>query len=288
MRNSRQFFTLLFTIFLGALLIAPPRTHAITYGFVDTNNTYSNAGAFIVKDPSTGNIFPICSGTLITPNVFLTASHCTAFFTHDLAPLGYTAYASFDGSIPFGSLTTNATNLVPVASVVTNPNYNQSQSDSGDIGALILESNVIGIGSATLPSCGLLDQLAAKNGLRNTIFTPVGYGVQNRVVGGGVPFFQDVNPIPRMFAFSTFNALSPGYIRLSQNPATGNGGACFGDSGGPNFLTVNGQPILAAITITGDSVCRATNVAYRLDIQSAQAFFAYVNATFGTHIPIVC
>lgn len=286
MLRPRHLFTLLFTIFFSALLIAPPRTHAITYGFIDTNNSYSNVGAFIVKEPTTGNIFPICSGTLIAPNVFLTASHCTAFYTHDLAPQGYTAYASFDGSIPFGSLTTNTTNLVPVTSVVTNPNFNQRQSDPGDIGALILGSNVVG--AATLPSCGLLDQLAAQNGLKTAIFTPVGYGVQNRVVGGGVPFFQDVNPIPRMFAFSSFNALNPGYLRLSQNPSTGNGGTCFGDSGGPNFLTVNGRPILAAITITGDSVCRSTNVGYRLDTQSAQAFLAYVNANFGTHIPILC
>jgi len=31
---------------------------------------------------------------------------------------------------------------------------------------------------------------------------------------------------------------------------------------------------LVAITITGDAVCRATNVDYRLDIQSARTFLA--------------
>ena len=288
MRRYPYLFALLLAGLCGALLLAPSRTRAITYGFVDTNNTYSNAGAFIVKSPTTGQIFPICSGTLIAPNVFLTAGHCTLFYTNQLAPNGFTAYVSFDGSIPFGGLTTNQTQLLDVSFVVTNPNFSQRQSDSGDIGALILASNVRDVTPATLPACGLLDQLGAQNGLRDAIFTPVGYGVQNRVVGGGVPFFQDVNPIPRMFAFSSFNALNRGYIRLSQNPATGNGGACFGDSGGPNFLSVNGQPILAAITITGDAVCRATNVAYRLDTASAQAFFAYVNAIFGTAIPIVC
>ena len=288
MRRSRFLFILLLTIFCAALLIAPSRSRAITYGFVDSNNTYSNAGAFIVKSPSTGQIFPICSGTMITPNVFLTASHCTAFFTNDLAPQGFTAYVSLDGSIPFGSLTSNKTKLLAVSFVVTNPNFNQSQSDSGDIGALVLASNVKGVTPATLPTCGLLDQLAAQNGLKNAVFTAVGYGLQNRVVGGGVPFFQDMNPIPRMFAFSSFHSLNGGYLRLSQNPATGDGGTCFGDSGGPNFLTVNGQQTLAAITITGDAVCRATNVDYRLDTASAQAFFAYVNATFGTQIPIVC
>jgi secreted trypsin-like serine protease len=272
---------------LTASLLLTPKASAITYGFVDSNNTFSNTGAFIVKSPTTGQIFPICSGTMITDNVFLTASHCTDFFTRDLAIDGYVAYVSLDQSIPFGPLTSNKTQLLAVAQVVTNPNYNQSQSDSGDIGVLILARSVR-VPPATLPACGLLDQLVAQNGLKTAVFTNAGYGLQNRVVGGGVPFFQDLNPIPRMFSFSSFNSLNGGYIRLSQNQTTGNGGTCFGDSGGPNFMTLNGQQLIAAITITGDSVCRSTNVDYRLDTVSAQGFLAYVNAAFGTHIPISC
>jgi len=287
MRRITYFVIFFFTALVLTMLITSSRVKAITYGFVDSKNTYSNVGAFIVKSP-TGEIFPICSGTLITPNVFLTASHCTQFFTSELAPQGYTAYVSFDGSIPFGSLTTSKTKLLAVKEVVTNPNYNQSQSDSGDIGVLILQSNVKGITPATLPSCGLLDQLAAQNGLKSAVFTAVGYGLQNRVVGGGVPYFQDRNPIPRMYSFSSFNSLNGGYLRLSQNPATGNGGTCFGDSGGPTFLGVNGQQILVAITITGDAVCQSTNVDYRLDTPSAQGFFMYVNAVYGVSIPTTC
>jgi len=273
---------------ITASLLLTPKVSAITYGFVDSNNTFSNTGAFIVKSPTTGQIFPICSGTMITDNVFLTASHCTDFFTRDLALEGFVAYVSLDQSIPFGELTSTKTKLLSVAHVVTNPNYNQSQSDSGDIGVLILNNSVRGVTPATLPTCGLLDHLAAQNGLKAAMFTNAGYGLQNRVVGGGVPFFQDVNPIPRMFSFSSFNSLNGGYIRLSQNQSTGNGGTCFGDSGGPNFMTLNGQQLIVSITITGDSVCRSTNVDYRLDTVSAQGFLAYVNAAFGAHIPVSC
>lgn len=287
MKRLICFFTLTAAVVIGSLLFVSPRASAITYGFVDSNNMFRNTGAFVIKSPTTGEVFPICSGTLITPNVFLTASHCTLFFTQDLAPQGFVAYVSLDSTIPFGALTSNKTNLLAVAHVVSNPNYNQSQSDSGDIAVLILERNVRGVTPAPLPACGLLDQLA-HNGLENAVFTNAGYGLQNRVVGGGVPFFQDVNPVPRMFSFSSFNSLNGGYLRLSQNPATGNGGACFGDSGGPNFLTVSGQQLIVSITITGDSVCRSTNVAYRLDIPSAQAFLAAVNAGFGTSIPVSC
>src|SRR5512143_3854899 len=62
-------------------LIAPRNPSAITYGSVDASNTYANVGAFIVTRKSNGHISPICSGTLISPTVFLTAGHCTAYFT---------------------------------------------------------------------------------------------------------------------------------------------------------------------------------------------------------------
>jgi secreted trypsin-like serine protease len=287
MKRLICFCALALSLVVGSLLLVSPRASAITYGFVDSNNTFRNTGAFIVKT-SNGQIFPICSGTLITPNVFLTAAHCTSFYTQELAPEGDVAYVSLDPSIPFGSLTSNKTELLSVAHVVSNPNFNQAQSDSGDIGVLILNRDVRGVTPATLPSCGLLDQLVAQNGLKTATFTNAGYGVQNRVVGGGVPFFQDLNPIPRMFSFSAFNSLNGGYMRLSQNNSTGNGGTCFGDSGGPNFLTVNNQQLIVSITITGDTVCRSTNVVYRLDTVSAQGFLAYVNAAFGTTIPISC
>jgi len=252
--------------------LAPIAARAITYGFVDSSNTYSNVGAFIVYR-SDGQIFPICSGTLIAPGVFLTAGHCTDYFNETLQPLGFTAFVSFDASIPFGDLTSKKTQLIAVQDVITNPGYSQAQSDSGDLGVLRISGRASrGITPARLPALGLLDDLAAQNGLQGATFTPVGYGVQNRLVGGGPPLFQDVNPIPRMYAFSSFNALNGGYLRLSQNPSTGNGGTCFGDSGGPNFLTLGGKLILVAATITGDSVCRSTNVVYRLDTASARAF----------------
>jgi hypothetical protein len=274
MRRFPYYVALLAGIILIGIILIPSHVEAITYGFVDTNKSYANAGAFIVKD-SDGQIFPICSGTLIAPDVFLTASHCTLYFSGQLAPRGFTAYVSFDSPIPFGDQTTGTTNLIPVTQVVSNPNYNQAQSDPGDIAVLIIPASATaGITPAALPTFQLLDQLSNQNGLKNGVFTAVGYGVQNRVVGGGVPFFQDINPIPRMYAFEGFNALNKGYLRMSQNPATGNGGACYGDSGGPNFLTVEGKPLIAAITITGDAVCRATNVAYRLDTSSARDFLA--------------
>lgn len=247
----------------------------IVNGFVDADNTYSNVGAFIVKRLSDGQIFPICSGTLIAENVFLTAAHCTVAYLQELAPFGFAVYVTFDSPIGYGSLTNSPrVTLNAVSQVITNPAYNISQSDPGDIGVLVLSRSVRGAAPATLPTLGLLDQLAAAGKLKNAVFTAVGFGVQERITGGGTPIRLDQNPIPRMYAFSSFNSLGPGYLRLSQNASTGNGGTCFGDSGGPNFLPLNGALVLAATTVTGDLVCRSTNVDYRLDTNSARAFLA--------------
>jgi hypothetical protein len=53
-------------------------------------------------------------------------------------------------------------------------------------------------------------------------------------------------------------------------------GTCYGDSGGPNFLGAGATEanIVAATTITGDAMCRATNVDYRMDTPSARAFLS--------------
>ncbi|MGX1883937.1 hypothetical protein [Streptomyces sp. NPDC055287] len=79
--------------------------------------------------------------------------------------------------------------------------------------------------------------------------------------GGGV----------RMKAPVTYNALNDAWLRLSMTAPQGNGGACYGDSGGPNFATLAGRRTLVATTITGDTPCYATNVTYRLDTPGARA-----------------
>lgn len=55
---------------------------------------------------------------------------------------------------------------------------------------------------------------------------------------------------------------------------TGDGGTCYGDSGGPHFIHLDGQEtdIIASITVTGDAPCKATDKTYRMDTESARSF----------------
>lgn len=124
---------------------------------------------------------------------------------------------------------------------------------------------------ATLPTEGQLSALGPRR-LDVLPWLVVGYGTQeaSREPGGQV----HKGGGERLKAEVGFNALNATWIRLSMIEAKGYGGACYGDSGGPNFVTIDGQLILAGTTITGDSPCYATNVAYRMDTASARAFLA--------------
>ena len=61
---------------------------------------------------------------------------------------------------------------------------------------------------------------------------------------------------------------------LSQNPSTGDGGSCFGDSGGPHFLGNADSNLVLSTSMDVDTWCRSTNTTYRLDTQSARDFLA--------------
>jgi hypothetical protein len=234
-----------------ALLALAPGAFAITFGVPDGGD-HPNVGGVVVDID--GEKFLVCTGTLISPTVFLTAAHC--IFDGDY-------FVSFDAEI------TASSKLHPGTPFV-HPDFTFSQNDPHDVAVIVFAKPVKGITPAALPSAGLLNNL----NLNGQKFTGVGYGLHERVhtPGGGAPLFEDNNE--RWRSVSSFNALTSAWLRLSQNPATGNGGTCFGDSGGPNFLGAGNSetPIIAALTITGDAVCRATNVTYRLDTPQARSF----------------
>lgn len=74
---------------------------AIVFGQLDTTNRYPYVGAVIFEFE--GEKVILCSGTLIAQNVFLTASHCTAFLESigvEPDDVWVTFDPSFDASSP--------------------------------------------------------------------------------------------------------------------------------------------------------------------------------------------
>lgn len=245
-----------------AVLVTSVPAAAITYGQPDGNG-HPNVGAMI-RLRSDGQYRILCSGSLISPTVFLTASHCTRF----LEDQGIS-----DVWVTFDSKFTQTSKLIP-GTMHSNPLYNRTQSDSEDIAVITLDKAVTNVAPVQLPAAGLLDQMKAAGTLNGTLFTSVGYGVQEPQTGpGGI-----TNPFPmeRWYAVGEFDALNKTWLRISQNQATGDGGTCSGDSGGPQFLGAgaNETETQVSITITGDVFCFATNVDYRLDTPQARAFLS--------------
>jgi hypothetical protein len=248
-----------------AALIAATSAYAITYGQPD-GTAHPNVGAVIAEWRTPGIKEQLCSGTLISPTVFLTAAHCTAFLESIGIPNNQ-IWVSFDRDV---DPITSSTKLYR-GRWVTNPGYNQRQSDPGDL-AVILFSSALPPKPAELPKAGLFDQMKKAGTLNGQKFTAVGYGVHEPEVGGGPPTFPYDGE--RWRSVSEFSALSAAWLRLSQNDATSDGGTCFGDSGGPNFLGAGKTEtrIVASVTVTGDAMCLATNVTYRLDTAAARGF----------------
>jgi secreted trypsin-like serine protease len=241
-----------------AIVLAAGAASAITYGQPD-GNSHPYVGALVVADEEGEFLF--CSGTLIAQDVFLTAAHCTAA----IEQFGL----EFRG-VTFDSVFDPDTSVVYPGTPYTHPEFPGPSSDAKDIAVVVLNKEITDIPPASLPSLGLLDQLANDGALKGQSFTAVGYGATERThePGSGAPVFGEGGT--RMYSVSTFSALNKGFLRLSQNPSTGDGGTCYGDSGGPNFL--GDSQVIASITITGDIPCRSRNVTYRLDTLSARAF----------------
>jgi hypothetical protein len=78
------------------------------------------------------------------------------------------------------------------------------------------------------------------------------------------------NADPR-FALQHTIAILPAWLELTMNQATGDGGTCFGDSGGPHFLGGVISNLVVSITVTGDRFCKASDLTSRVDTASARA-----------------
>ena len=256
-----------------AMLLASGMASAITYGQPD-GNRHPYVGTFVFADEQgegTG-----CTGTLIAPNVFLSAAHCTPRVRGFDEQFGW----EFRG-VTFDDVYDPGTSRVYPGTPHIHPDWPGTSSVSGvgpdfhDIAVVVLDEEVAGIQPASLPSAGLLDQMAKDGDLKDQRFTVVGYGITELThePGSGAPVFGEGGT--RMYSVSSFSALSPGFLRLSINPSTGDSGACYGDSGGPHFLGAGAKEtkIVASISgLKGDIRCRAMNQTYRLDTPSARAF----------------
>ncbi|MBA9004190.1 trypsin-like serine protease [Thermomonospora cellulosilytica] len=246
----------------------------------------TEVGALVVQydrdgDPGTPDVVRwTCSGTMISADVFLTAAHCTVgrpAGTRFYVSLAQDVQGAIDASNALGGTPEQIAARVGVEGTAhSDPAYPGTQSDSHDIAVITFDRRQSAelarrwsFTPATLPGRGQLSALGSR-ALDDRPWLVVGYGTQEAVNGPGGHTHPGGGV--RMKATLDFNAINPTWVRLAMNESRELGGACYGDSGGPNFVELDGRLVLAGTTITGDVPCKATNVTYRTDSDSARTF----------------
>ncbi len=223
---------------------------AITGGQADGAD-HPYVGALLADQAFSDGTWAVCSGTLIAPTIFLTAAHCG----EDGSTVNVTFSTDYNAS----------TDTTYSGTFRADPAYNHATGHPHDIAVVVLDAPGPEITPAQLPTLGQLDSLP-----HNSPIVSVGYGAQSvtQEKGGKVFHYKDV----RYETTGSFTTVTPVWLKASENPAKGDGGTCYGDSGGPNFI--GDSDTIAATTVTGDAFCRATNVDYRLDTTAARDFLA--------------
>jgi Trypsin len=267
-----------------AILLAGGVAQAIINGEPDRGpNSHPYVGALVSVLPSgefKGQRIPLCSGTLISPKVFLTAGHCTDYMIKKNLP----TYVSFDPTYEPG-----ASRLIK-GTPYLHPKYClPTPEDKGkcrlpperpekvgtlprdfryDVGVAVLEEPVRMATYGALPKAGLVDTL--KEGKR---LTTVGYGARGFDLISKPPLQPQPRPLDKRYRATVrlLNTKSPDIGEMFVK-TTGvslikreGEGICYGDSGGPLFLP-DQQTIVGVTSWGSPRVCRGPAYFQRVDL----------------------
>lgn len=258
----------LFATLLTLVLVSP--AHAVTDGEPDGDG-HPYVGLMVAHDAE-GNPLWRCSGTLISPTLYLTAGHCTD------SPAAHVEIW-FDADVESGI----PDNGYPFTGDVggtphTHPDYDPEAFFLRDLGVVVLDDPVEMDAYGALPE---QDQLDALKPRRKTTFTAVGYGLQKSFPTAAA--WKTQAERVRMVAEPHLLQINTGFtgdfsMLLSNNAHTG--GTCFGDSGGPNFL--GDSNVVAGVTSFGlNSTCGGTGGVFRMDRSWS---LDWITENFGDHL----
>ena len=238
---------------VAAVLIATAPVLTVTNGSPDGNrHPYVGIGLQAVPGG-----FDICSGSFLSPTVFLTAAHCF----NETDPV----LVSPRNQPPLPVVTGEA-HLDPAwcpSCAKGLPGF-----DTHDVAVVTLDTPVALGMYAQLPTPNLVDSIPMMS-----FVDIVGYGVQGFIRGGGQP--QQVFTAIRFFAPSQViqsnDTLSAEFVKLTANPSKGTGGVCFGDSGGPDVLSGT-DTVVSVNTFLTNNECAGVTYSQRVDLPDILAF----------------
>lgn len=200
--------------------------------------------------------FELCSGSLVSPTVFVTAAHCFPEGAHVLVDFQEDAFGDLHNP-HFGSAVPGLAH--------PDPNWTSlgpglPQSDRNDVAVVTLLAPVGVSRYAQLPAVGYDDTLP-----NNQPVEIVGYGLQQL----SPQVFGTRSDAPAKIIPGGGKTGSE-FLKISSSPGQG-GATCSGDSGGPDLQA--GTDLILAISSYGPSAnCTAVAYSQRLDTPEAHRF----------------
>ncbi len=265
--------TILVGITVVALLLATViPALAVNFGVPDGNG-HPHVGLLVFD--TDGSPSHRCSGTLLSPTVMLTAGHCTFGTSGGRVWFEPDVESGIPGNgYPFGGGTS-----IEFASIHTHPDYVDNAFFLHDAGVVILSQPVNTSTYGVLSNVGLLDDLSTRRGQQDQSFTVVGYGLQSVVPSLQADRVRYQGTVKLISVNGTAGIPRGTSASFTNNPGQGNGqgGTCFGDSGGPIFHS--NSNIIAAVTSYGlNANCAGTGGGYRVDTADDQAWiYSFLN-----------
>jgi hypothetical protein len=267
---------LVFAVAMVVLAVMAAPVGAITGNYVE-DFEHPFVGLVVFYDAS-GEFSHRCSGSLLSPSVFLTAGHCTEGVSTARVYFQQDAGANFNGTIDpvTGYPETCAAGTLGVTCATSDELYNYGFNNfagfpnTRDVGLVILDQPISFSEYGKLAAAGSLDRLATKLGQQEVTFTASGYGV-SRINPVQFQSFRE-RLMAEVKLVNLTNALTDGFnLQTSANPGNGRGGTCFGDSGGPIFyggFSANTNVIVAVTSFGLNNNCRGVDFSYRTDQQA--------------------
>ena len=272
MRRIIAGITVALATLVGTIVAVAPPAGAITGNFTpDYEHDY--VGLVVFYDEN-GEFLHRCSGSLLSPTVFLTAGHCTADTASARIYFAQDAGADYDPATELDPTTGYPDTCLPqpdpcvTAHTLYNFGYDGfvSYPNTHDVGVVILDQPVMLDEYASLAAPGTLD--AYGTGIDADV-TVSGYGLSSTNPAMTESYRSRLQA--KTFIINLGSAHGAGYnVQLATNRGGGRGGTCYGDSGGPVLLDDSDVVVAVNSFVHGfrGTTCRGTAYAFRTDTQA--------------------